>query len=208
MDKIELLTAENILTIGMLQPISLKVESQQIWMLTGPSGSGKSRFLKALADLIPHSGQAWLNGQKQQTVCPESWRQKVMYFSADTAWWCDTVIAHFDAEPEESLLQSIGLSTAILKRHPDNCSSGEKQRLALLRGLALKPEVLLLDEITANLDENRTLQVEQLVKDYMSTENSKHQRAVIWVSHDQIQCQRLTDKDQVLYINLPEEVRN
>lgn len=208
MDKIVLLTAENILTTGMLEPISLKVEPQQVWMLTGPSGSGKTRFLKALADLIPHSGQAWLNGQDQQEVCPEHWRQKVMYFSADTAWWSDTVIEHFETEPEESLLQSIGLSSAILKRHPDNCSSGEKQRLALLRGLALKPGVLLLDEITANLDENRTLQVEQLVKDYMSAENSKQQRAVIWVSHDQIQCQRLTDKDQILYINLPEGVLN
>jgi len=175
---------------GMGSKISFSLSAGDMQMLTGPSGSGKSRLLKAIADLIPHSGQAWLNHQAQDALCPEKWRSQVMYFSAETAWWLESVAEHFEEPPSEETLHSIGLTKGILTRHPDDCSSGEKQRLALLRGLALEPQVLLLDEITANLDFDSTLKVESLLNDYVGS-NASTQRALIWITHDVMQAKRL-----------------
>ena len=69
-------------------------------------------------------------------------------------------------------------------------SSGERQRLALLRVLANRPPVLLLDEPTANLDEATTARVEALLKDYRTL----HGAGVLWVSHDPQQLRRVADR--------------
>ena len=190
-DSNAILVVENVHTPGMVKPISLALQSQQIWMVSGESSTGKSRLLKSLADLIEHTGLVTLfekeNAQQQDKVCPETWRSKVMYFSAETAWWSDSVKAHFETQPKPELLKSVGLKVEILEQNPDNLSSGEKQRLALLRGLQYEPKVLLLDEITANLDPKSALLVENLVTDYIA----KHAAAGLWISHDEEQQERL-----------------
>ncbi len=202
-----LLKAQNIMAHGMLSPIDLTVLPGQIWMLSGPSGTGKSQCLKALADLIPHDGSVHLNQVEQSNIPPEQWRAQVMYFAAETAWWLDSIGEHFEQPPSRTLLQRIGLPFSILKRTPDECSSGEKQRLSLLRGLSYTPKILLLDEVTANLNYEASLQVEALLQDYLTekystiegrTEGGKFfpQRAIIWVSHDIGQIQRMASTEQ------------
>jgi len=178
-------------------------------MVVGASGTGKSQFLKSLADLIEHEGEVLLKGTNQQVIAPNQWRKQVMYFAAETAWWCDSVVAHFDSPPDKALLNSIGLPFDILQKNPDDCSSGEKQRLALLRGLSYQPSVLLLDEITANLDTEASIKVEQLLQNYLETpalnaqtggeENfPPPQKAIIWVSHDVAQRQRMASEGRQL----------
>lgn len=198
-DKADLVRLEGVWCLGMQSPVDLQVLSGQIWMVSGPSGTGKSQLLKALADLIPHQGQAWLKGESQQLICPDVWRAQVMYFAAETAWWLETVAAHFKETPSAQYLESLGLSMSIMQKHPDECSSGEKQRLALLRGLAVSPKVLLLDEITANLDPESTQKVEALLRDYV--QQSTSERAIIWVSHDVSQRQRMAPEGQQLILN-------
>ncbi len=204
-----LLEVKGLFASGMSQPVHLKVFAGQVWMVVGASGMGKSQFLKSLADLIEHEGEVRLKGVNQQTIVPNQWRKQVMYFSAETAWWRDTVVAHFDSPPDKKLLQSIGLPSDILQKNPDDCSSGEKQRLALLRGLSYQPTILLLDEITANLDTEASIKVEQLLQNYLKTSvltvqtggekiSSPPQKAIIWISHDTAQRQRMASEAQQL----------
>ncbi len=193
-----LLQLQGIEAQGMLNPQDLTILAGQVWMLSGVSGTGKSQLLKAIADLIPHTGQAWLNGTAQNAICPEFWRSQVMYFAAETAWWLESIAGHFTEAPTSQQLQALGLETSILQKNPDSCSSGEKQRLALLRGLAFKPKVLLLDEITANLDPASTLKVEAFLQRYLheNAQEIESQRAILWISHDVAQAQRMTPIDR------------
>ncbi len=210
----ELLQVRELLTAGMLRPVDLTIQGGQLWMLSGVSGIGKSQLLKAIADLIPHSGQAWLNGKAQADICADQWRQQVMYFPAETAWWKERVAEHFETLPTAEQLQDLGLNESFLQKNPDSLSSGEKQRLALLRGLVLKPQVLLLDEITANLDPASTLQVEAFLQQYIQTSlplaertlspvlpNEGATRAILWISHDVHQRQRLAHPELQLVLN-------
>lgn len=178
-----------------LQPVNFHLDPTEILVLTGRSGVGKTVLLRALADLDPHEGEVKLHQQTQTETRPEVWRQWVMWFAAETAWWLEDIAAHFSTKicPNidqawlNSALEKLHLSPDILKKFPRECSTGEKQRLALLRGLIHQPQVLLLDEITANLDTETTQAVEQLIFDYVT----EHQACAIWVTHDTAQQHRL-----------------
>lgn len=183
-----LLKISNLQAEGMQKPIRWQLNAGELWLLYGPSGTGKSQLLKALADLIPAQGEVMLLDRPVDSMPAPVWRRKVMYFSAETAWWMETVVEHFVKRPTSEQLSEIGLKQTILEQHPDQLSSGEKQRLALLRGLAFEPKVLLLDEISANLDPESTLQVETLLQTYLQAEP---ERAAIWISHDEQQRERL-----------------
>lgn len=195
-----LLSVANLQMGQMQRPLDFSLPVGKISMMVGPSGSGKSLILKALSDLIVHQADISLlkpiKLQQQQTGAPK-WRQKVMYFAAHSAWWADSIAEHFQQRPSAEELNSVGLSIELLDAHPEQCSSGEKQRLALLRGLQYQPQVLLLDEITANLDAEATEQIEALLIDYIQADDSAD-RAILWVSHDQQQCQRLADDDAII----------
>ncbi len=182
-----MLKVNRLKAFGMKAEVDFELVAEEWVILFGPSGTGKSVLLRALADLIPHSGDVFLETEAQDDMCPETWRRQVMYFPAETAWWRESVEEHFDTQPTAEQLQSVGLKTEHLKRTINSLSSGEKQRLALLRGLLYQPKVLLLDEITANLDPESTAQVEQLLKEYVN----EHRATVLWVSHDELQSKRL-----------------
>ncbi len=105
---------------------------------------------------------------------------------AESQWWYDEVGDHFYQDVD---IESVGLAADVMDWPINRLSSGEKQRLALLRLLQNKPQVLLLDEPTANLDPDHTGKVEQLLKSYVQSQGA----AMIWVSHDLSQLQRMAD---------------
>jgi len=174
-------------------PINLQWQAGNMVGLSGASGSGKSRLLRALADMDEHQGEIVLNNLHQQTIPAHEWRKKVALLSAETQWWFDTVAEHFD-DLSVTSLESLGFSSESLSWEISRLSSGEKQRLGLLRLLQNKPAVLLLDEPTANLDKQNSLLFENLVRDYVQTQPA----CVIWVSHDTQQLQRICQRQYVM----------
>ena len=87
-------------------------------------------------------------------------------------------------------LEQIGISAGILDQPVARLSSGERQRLALMRLLSNRPRILLLDEPTANLDPVNT----RLVEDVITAYRRENKAAVIWVSHDVGQVARVANR--------------
>src|ERR1700693_349470 len=76
-------------------PFELNLGSGECAAITGPSGSGKSLFLRMLADLDPNEGEVWLNGRERASMPAPEWRRQATYVSAESGWWADPVIEHF-----------------------------------------------------------------------------------------------------------------
>lgn len=186
-----------------LPPVSFQVKDGTCLAIEGPSGSGKTRLLRAIADLDPAKGDVFLDGAgRNETPAPE-WRCLVRYISAEPGWWTATprqTLQNLNTPPsdvdEEQLrrtLNTVGLSHAILDEPIANLSTGQRQRLALLRGLADEPRVVLLDEPTAALDPTAAALVEELIRFHMLAGC-----IVLLVSHDAKLRQRLaTEKIDV-----------
>lgn len=133
-----------------LKAVDLALAAREILCLSGPSGSGKTLLLRAIADLDPGTGELYLRDRRREQLSGPEWRRQVVYVAAESAWWADTPKDHFQCAP--SALAQLGLQPTVMLRQVSSLSTGERQRLALLRALALTPPVLLLDEPTAALD--------------------------------------------------------
>ena len=176
-----------------LEPVDLDVPAGELTFVSGPSGSGKSLLLRAVADLDPHDGEAWLGVTARSSLPAPEWRRRVGLLPAESHWWGELVGDHFAADAGEHL-DRLGFGRDVLGWTVARLSTGERQRLALARLLANGPEVLLLDEATANLDPTNRDRVEAIVEDY----RRDHGVAVLWVSHDPEQRRRLRGRRLVI----------
>ena len=178
---------------AIFSPMTFSVNKLECLCISGKSGAGKSLLLRAIADLDEHDGSAWLQGTEAKQFTPSQWRRNVSYMPAESAWWYDTVGEHFSEDLSEAA-SKLGFPADVMKWKVARLSSGEKQRLALLRAMQFKPGMLLLDEPTANMDEENTHKVEALVLEYINN----NEAAVIWVSHSQEQIERIANQHIVL----------
>ena len=123
------------------------------------------------------------------------WRRRVALLPAEPRFWSATVAGHFPAGspslPRE--LASLGLDARVRDADPARLSTGERARLALLRLLARSPEVLLLDEPTANLDAGSRGLVIRRIERFRKDRRA----AVVWVSHVP---EEVTAADRVLLL--------
>ena len=181
------------LAVGALESVSFTIRPAQILALSGPSGSGKSRLLRALADLDPHGGQIALGDTHHTAVRGHEWRRRVMLVPAESQWWGETVGEHFPAGEIDVAgrdgLEALGFTDEVMAWSVSRLSSGEKQRLAVLRALAHGPQALLLDEPTANLDADSRARVER----WLTKTIRAHGWPVLWVAHDMAQIARIAD---------------
>ena len=171
-----------------LAPWSCELAEGECITLGGASGSGKTRLLRAIADLDPHQGECLLAGKNCSSMAGHEWRRQVGYLTAESQWWHPLVGAHFE-DADTGLLKQLGFDESVMGWRIERLSSGEKQRLALVRMLQQNPGVLLLDEPTANLDRDCTRVIEKIV-----AQQQQQGKAVIWVSHNQQQSLRVSDR--------------
>lgn len=167
----------------------LTLASGDLCMLFGESGAGKSRLLRALADLDPNSLELSLAQQARHEIAAHQWRQRLQYLPAEPVWWTETademISKNWAAQAE-----ALGLASKLLAAPISQLSTGERQRAALLRALSVEPDILLLDEPTAALDQSATEKVEVLLSKWCQGGS----RAIIWVSHNAEQRQRLASQ--------------
>lgn len=168
-------------------PYSFTLDKAESVGLSGPSGIGKTQLFRALTDLIPSSGTVSLSGKCKETIAAPHWRTKVMLVPSNSFWWYDTVGEHFHGTEG---FEALGLSSESASWQVARLSTGEKQRLVLLRALQYKPELLLLDEPTSGLDLHHT----ELVENYLMQKRKEQGLTILWVSHDLTQLDRVADR--------------
>ncbi len=172
-----------------LKPVSLKLPASAIGVLTGPSGAGKSLFARAVVDLDPNAGEVWWKGQARSAMPAPQWRRLVGYVPAESGWWAARVGDHFAApEAMRPQLAAVGLPEEAMDWPVSRLSTGERQRLALLRALEAAPEVLILDEPTSALDAETARKVEALL-----LERRRAGLTLMIITHDPAQAGRLGD---------------
>ncbi len=171
-------------------PFDLTVEAGRCIGLSGPSGSGKTLMLRAIADLDPHSGHIFLDETECLTMQAPQWRKQVGLLPAESQWWYDTAGENFTSTVDKTWLKRLGFDEDALSWQISRLSSGERQRLALVRLLSCRPQALLLDEPTASLDSANIQNAEALIAEYRRNTGA----AVLWVSHDTGQIKRVAER--------------
>jgi putative ABC transport system ATP-binding protein len=154
--------------INIISDFSLNVEKGEHAVLTGPSGSGKSSILKTLTGVIvPKKGNIFISGIKIDCSTVVEMRKKICFIPQKVSFDPDDSVKDFlmlpfsfkanrHLLPEKSQLEErlndTGLEIELMDKLMSEVSGGQQQRLAIVRGLMLKREIYLLDEITSNLD--------------------------------------------------------
>ncbi|MGY2050243.1 ABC transporter ATP-binding protein [Methylobacterium sp. JK268] len=170
-------------------PFDLAVPPGGIVCISGASGSGKSLFLRMVADLDPNAGAVRLNGRRRDAMAAPDWRRLIPYVAAESGWWSEVVADHFpppDRPAAERLAARLGIRDGAFGGPVGRLSTGERQRLALIRALVTEPPALLLDEPTGPLDPAATACVETLLR-----ERAAEGAVILMVSHDAGQGARL-----------------
>lgn len=170
-----------------LAPVSFELAAGECLVLRGPSGAGKTLLLRALADLDRAAGHVRLDGRDRDDMPAPAWRRLVTYVAAEPGWWAERVGDHMaDWAAALPLVEALGLPAPCRDWQIARLSTGERQRLGLVRALLIAPRVLLLDEPTAGLDAAAARKVEALVGARLAAG-----AGALWVSHDAAQARRL-----------------
>jgi ABC-type iron transport system FetAB ATPase subunit len=170
-------------------PFDLELAGGEAVAISGPSGSGKSLFLRMIADLDPNGGEVALDGAPRGRFAAPAWRRRVPYVAAESGWWRDRVAEHVapaDRDLARGLADRLGLASELFEGPVQRLSTGERQRLAIIRALVLGSPVLLLDEPTGPLDPESAARVEALLAERLAGGT-----ALLLVTHDAAQAERL-----------------
>lgn len=171
--------------------------------ILGKSGQGKSTLLRILGRLTnPDNGTIRLEGKEMTHWEPEPWRMKMSYVAQHPVMLPGNIednlraasFLHqlpFDQMQARQWLDQLGLDKVDWSKPAHQLSGGEKQRLALVRTLLLRPAILLLDEVTSSLDAVSKQATERLLVDLHAQTGT----TLLWVTHDldeaRIACKRI-----------------
>jgi ABC-type iron transport system FetAB ATPase subunit len=164
---------------ALLRDVSFRLRPGERIALRGPSGCGKTSLLRGLAGLEDlDGGRVTLGGQSPHQLGWPCWRRQVTLVSQEPVIFSGTIRANlarpfryrsaagpFPEQTAQAWLERLGLARRWSDADAAHLSVGERQRVALVRALAVKPAVLLLDEPTSALDESARLAAETLVRE-------------------------------------------
>jgi polar amino acid transport system ATP-binding protein len=211
--------------LKVLHGVDLSFEKGEVVALIGPSGSGKSTILRVLVGLTPCTGgDVVLDGQPIQYGSAASVRaardRMAIVFQQYNLFQNMDVMRNVTIAPvkikgrpraeaeadAQRILKRVGLAD---KSHayPDQLSGGQQQRVAIARALALKPEILLLDEVTSALDPELVNEVLDTIRDL-----AKDGMTMLIVSHEMAFVREvaskvvLMDKGKVIEVGPPAEI--
>jgi putative ABC transport system ATP-binding protein len=182
-----------------LEDVSIKLEAGELMAVLGPSGAGKSSLLAVCGGLLtPTSGKIFINGTEITAVkksrLTEIRREQIGFVFQQsnlvpslTALDQLLLLVHLrgkrakpaDVERAKALLDEVGMSKRIDHR-PNQLSGGERQRVGIARAFMMNPALLLVDEPTSMLDQQRGKQIVEL----LYRECHEYNVATLMVTHD------------------------
>jgi tungstate transport system ATP-binding protein len=182
---------------------AMEVQRGEILALVGPSGSGKSTLLRLL-NFLEAPTQGWIEYggvrfEAGKDMPLELRRRVTTVFQRpmllDRSVWDNVTYSlqlrgQRDVQvPAQTVLERVGLAS-LAQQNARRLSGGEAQRVALARAMILRPDVLLMDEPTANLDPYNVGLIERIIHQV----NREHNTTVVLVTHNVFQARRLADR--------------
>ncbi|NGQ95104.1 ATP-binding cassette domain-containing protein [Brevibacillus sp. SYP-B805] len=186
----------------LFRDVNAVVAEPSIIHILGLSGQGKSTLLRIIGLLTPpDEGTVRLQARAAAEWVPEKWRSLVSYVAQHPVMLPGSVEENlravsrihqqpFEARYARALMERVGLGELAWEKDASLLSGGEKQRVALVRTLLLRPRILLLDEVTASLDIHSQRAVEELLT-HVHREDGV---TLLWVTHHLEQARRLGDR--------------
>lgn len=166
-----------------LHNINLDIAASEKIALIGPNGAGKSTFILTLNGLLKSHGNIFIHGTKltEKTIYEIRKKVGIVFQDPNDQLFCPTVFEdiafgplHFDMEQSKissivtSGLEQVGLS-GFEEKSSHHLSLGEKKRVSLATVLVLQPEILVLDEPSANLDPKHRRDIINMLKEWKYT---------------------------------------
>ncbi len=205
-----------------INSLNFQVNAGELFFLLGPSGCGKTTCLRLIAGFIkPDEGEIFFDEMCVNKIPPNK-RNAVLVFQNYALWPHMNVYENLEfglevrkipkrlrKEKIMEALKAVKMEAHYLK-YPGTLSGGEQQRIALARALAVKPDILLLDEPLSNLDAHLRAQMREEIKNI----HSKWNITTIFVTHDQKEALSVGEKIAILkdgkihQIGTPEEIYN
>jgi tungstate transport system ATP-binding protein len=186
-----------------LDRVSIGAHLGQVTTIVGVNGSGKTTLLKILAGLdTPTAGNVLIEGQEANPTQLRTHSTMVFQRSVMFGTSVYNNVAYglkIEGVPGREISQRVKSALTVVnldgfeRRHARKLSSGEQQRVAMARALALERDVLLIDEPTANLDPANAMIIERAIRD------SSQSRAVLLSTHNLPQARRLSQHVIHLY---------
>lgn len=209
-----------------LEDFDISIEDGEFFVLVGPSGSGKTTTLKMINRLIePTDGDIYFNDQRLIEYNLKELRLTIGYVLQQIALFPNlTVAENIELIPEmkhwskakrrertEELLRKVSLPPEeYLHRKPAELSGGEQQRIGILRAIAAKPDIILMDEPFSALDPISRGQLQLLIKEL----HKELASTVVFVTHDMNEALLLGDRicvmkdGKIVQTDTPEAIKS
>jgi oligopeptide/dipeptide ABC transporter ATP-binding protein len=195
--------------------VSLTLARQETLALVGESGSGKTTLGRSVLRLVePTAGRILLDGRditalSQAALRPLRRRMQIVFQNPYASLNPRKTVGQAVGRPlalhgipgdparlAAEMLERVGLPAAAARRYPHEFSGGQRQRIAIARALALRPDLVVADEITSGLDVTVKLRVLALLRELQA----ELRVAYVFISHDLAAVRQLADRVAVMYL--------